>query len=100
MKNQFYVYIATNKDNTVLYTGMTNKLERQMFEHKNKLVQGFTKKYNANKLIFFDTFSLAKEVILAEKKIKGWTRNKKELLIKNKNPEFNDLFEILHSCSE
>lgn len=87
----YYVYIATNKLNTVLYTGMTNNLERRMYEYKNKLADSFTKKYNINKLIFYETFNSSTEAIIAEKKIKGWIREKKINLIKSKNPEYKDL---------
>lgn len=93
MDKQFYVYIATNKGNTVLYTGITNNLLRRMFEHKNKIVKGFTEKYNIDKLVFYDTFDNPQEAIEAEKKIKGWLRIKKINLIKSKNPEFKDLTE-------
>ncbi|HCJ67305.1 MAG TPA: excinuclease ABC subunit C [Elusimicrobia bacterium] len=93
MKKQYYVYIATNKRNTVLYTGITNDLRRRMHEHKNKMVEGFTKKYNVNKLVYFEMFNIPEEAISAEKKIKGWLRKKKIDLIKSKNPEFNDLYD-------
>ena len=91
MFKQYYVYIATNKRNTVLYTGVTNNLVRRMYEHKNKLVEGFTSKYNINKLFFYEIFPTAIEAIAAEKKIKGWVRKKKINLIKSKNPNFGDL---------
>ncbi len=87
----YYVYIATNNRNTVLYTGVTNDLNRRIFEHKNKLVKGFTSQYNVTKLVYYETFNSPEEAIVAEKKIKGWTRNKKISLIKNVNPEFRDL---------
>ena len=90
MRN-YYTYIATNKLNTVLYTGITNDLERRMFEHRDKLIPGFTSKYNVNKLIWYEDFSSPEEAIIAEKKIKGWTRVKKLNLIKSINPNFNDL---------
>ncbi|MEK7074649.1 MAG: GIY-YIG nuclease family protein [Patescibacteria group bacterium] len=89
---QYYVYIATNKINTVLYTGVTNNLERRMCEHKNKLVSGFTARYNIQKLIYYEIFPTALEAIEAEKKIKGWTRQKKIDLVLSMNPFFKDLF--------
>lgn len=95
MEKYFYVYIATNKYNTVLYTGVTNNLKRRISEHKNKLIEGFTKKYNVNKLVFYNIFNNPKEAISAEKKIKGWIRNKKLDLIKSVNPGFKDLSEEL-----
>lgn len=95
MDRKYYVYIVTNKRNNVLYTGVTNDLERRMYEHKNKMVEGFTKKYNVNRLIYFEKFCNPNEAISAEKKIKGWLRKKKIELIKSKNPEFKDLYETL-----
>ncbi len=85
----------TNKSNAVLYTGVTNDLKRRIFEHKNKLADGFTKKYNVNKVVFYEIFNSPAEAISAEKKIKGWVRSKKIDLIKNINPKFNDLSEGL-----
>jgi len=92
MNKKYYVYIATNKSDT-LYIGVTNSLERRMYEHKNKLIKGFTEKYNINKLVYFQEFYTPEEAINAEKKIKGWTRVKKINLIKSINPDFKDLFE-------
>ena len=91
MSRQYYVYIATNKTNTVLYTGVTNNLQRRISEHKQGLIEGFTKKYKINKLVFYEVFPTATEAITAEKKIKGWTRKKKIDLIKEKNLGFKDL---------
>ncbi|MBU1039437.1 GIY-YIG nuclease family protein [Patescibacteria group bacterium] len=93
MIKRCYVYIVTNKSNTVLYTGVTNNLDRRMHEHKNKLVPGFTNKYKVNKLVFFEEFSSPQQAITVEKKIKGWTRQRKIDLIKTINPEFRDLIE-------
>ena len=90
---QYYTYIATNNRNTVLYTGITNNLQRRMYEHKNKLVAGFTARYNVTKLIYYESFPTAYEAIEAEKKIKGWTRQKKFNLILEKNPFLKDLEE-------
>ena len=92
MKN-YYVYITTNKRNTVLYTGITNNLEKRIFEHKNKLIKGFTSKYNVAKLVYYEIFNSPKEAIVAEKKIKGWTRQKKIDLIRSMNKKFEDLIE-------
>ncbi len=91
MSKQYYVYIAANRSNSILYTGMTNNLVKRMYEHKNKLIDGFTSKYNVNKLLYYQVFGKPIEAILAEKKIKGWVRRKKIDLIKNFNPGFNDL---------
>ena len=91
MSKQYYVYIATNLKNTVLYTGITNNIQRRMNEHRQKLIPGFTSKYNVNKLQYIETFETALEAITSEKKIKGWTRNKKIELIKSINSSFKDL---------
>ena len=87
----FYVYILTNKRNTVLYIGITNNLARRMYEHKNKLVSGFTSRYNVDKLVWFEQFNEPQYAIEAEKKIKGWKRFKKEQLISIHNPQRRDL---------
>jgi putative endonuclease len=86
----YYVYIMTNKSGT-LYTGMTNNIEKRVFEHKNKLVPGFTKKYNLNRLIHLETFNDAYSAIAREKVIKGWLRKKKIELIQKDNPDWKDL---------
>ena len=91
MSKYYYTYIATNKNNTTLYTGVTNNLERRSFEHKNKLVKGFTSKYNICKIVWYDVFDSPSEAIYAEKKIKGWTRAKKINLITSANQDFQDL---------
>ncbi|PKM77571.1 MAG: endonuclease [Firmicutes bacterium HGW-Firmicutes-15] len=89
----YYVYILTNQSNKVLYTGITNDLERRLYEHQNKLVRGFTSKYNVNKLIYFDCTTEATSAIAREKQIKGWTRQKKLDLISELNPQWRDLSE-------
>ncbi|NWF91245.1 MAG: GIY-YIG nuclease family protein [Ignavibacteriaceae bacterium] len=88
----FHVYIMTNKSKT-LYTGMTNNLNRRVYEHKNKLIQGFTKKYNIDKLVYFELFNNPTDAIRREKQIKGWIRKKKIELIESINPEWKDLSE-------
>ncbi len=87
----YYVYMICNWNNKVLYTGVTNNLERRIYEHKNKLVDGFTKKYNVNKLVYFDCTEDIESAILREKEIKSWTREKKNLLIENTNSNWEDL---------
>ena len=87
----YYVYILTNKNHSVLYTGVTGNIERRMYEHKNKLIEGFTKRYNADKLVFFEAFNNVNDALEAEKKIKGWKREKKVSLIEGINPSWNDL---------
>lgn len=89
---EYYVYIMTNRSKT-LYTGMTNDLKRRVHEHKEKLIPGFTKKYNISKLVWFDSTNDVQAAIAYEKKIKGWLREKKVALIESKNPEWKDLAE-------
>lgn len=89
----YFVYIMTNYKNTVLYTGITNNLVLRVYQHKSEEFEGFTKKYHLTKLIFYETFSNPADAISAEKKIKGWTRDKKENLIKKSNPNWDDLSE-------
>jgi len=93
MPEHYYVYIMTNKYNAVLYTGVTNDLIRRVYEHKNKLVEGFTAKYNLTKLVYYEISKDVKEAINREKQIKGWKREKKEKLIKGFNPDWKDLYE-------
>jgi putative endonuclease len=85
----------TNWNNKVLYIGITNNLGRRVYEHKNKLVNGFTAKYNVNKLVYFDSTSDVKSAISREKQIKGWTRRKKNELIASLNPGWDDLSDDL-----
>lgn len=89
---EYYIYILTNTYNTVLYTGVTNNLERRCFEHKQKIIKGFTSKYNVDKLVYFERFDLIDSAIAREKQIKGYSRVKKEVLINKFNIEWKDLF--------
>ncbi len=89
----YYVYIATNTSHTVLYTGFTNDLTRRIFEHKNKLSPGFTSKYNADQLVYFEKFDFADAAIKREKQIKGYSRIKKDTLINLFNPGWIDLYD-------
>jgi len=91
-RKQFYVYIMTNKANAVLYTGVTNNLRKRVYEHKQKLVHGFTKKYNVVKLVYYETFADCLSAIQREKQIKGGSRRKKEELINSINKEWRDLY--------
>ncbi len=75
MTKRFYVYILTNKSNKVLYIGVTNDLERRMYEHKNKMVNGFTKKYKLNKLIYFEATTDVRSALEREKQLKNWHRD-------------------------
>ena len=89
--NQYFVYILTNKSNKVLYIGVTNSLERRMYEHKNKMIDGFTKRYNLTKLVYFEETSDVRSAIEKEKKLKNWHRDWKIKLINDFNPEWKDL---------
>jgi len=80
-----------NSKNTVVYTGVTSNLQKRIFEHKQKLIDGFSKKYNLNKLVYFEQFSDIKNAISREKQIKAGSRKKKFDLIKTSNPTFQDL---------
>ena len=90
---EYYVYIMTNRKNGVLYTGVTNNLERRVYEHKHKPVSGFTSKYNCTRLVYYSSGSYINAAIAAEKQIKGWLRKKKIALIESENPEWKDLSE-------
>jgi putative endonuclease len=86
-----FVYIMTNWNNKVLYTGYTSDLPRRIFEHKNRLIEGFTKKYNTIKLVYFENIFSQSTAEAKEKQIKGWVRSRKIKLIETKNPEWEDL---------
>jgi putative endonuclease len=88
----------TTKYNKVLYIGMCNNLVRRVNEHKNKINDGFTKKYNINKLVYFEYFDNVEAAIGREKQLKGWKRDKKIKLISEKNPEWKDLYHRI--CKE
>ena len=88
---QFFVYILTNFNNNVMYIGMTNNLLRRIYEHKNKLIDGFTKKYNVFKLVYFEQYSQVNEAIAREKELKKWRREKKNKLVESINPKWIDL---------
>ncbi|MEX0315325.1 MAG: GIY-YIG nuclease family protein [Allomuricauda sp.] len=89
--HQYYIYILTNKKNGTLYIGMTNNLERRVFEHKNKYTKGFTKKYDLDKLVYFETYQYVRDAILREKRLKKWKRQWKIDLIEDENPDWKDL---------
>jgi len=95
VSKQYYVYIMTNPRNTVLYTGVTNDLVRRVYEHRQKLVAGFTKKYNIVKLVYYEVFQDIENAILREKQIKAGSRKKKVQLINSINKEWRDLYEEL-----
>ena len=87
MEKNYYIYIMTNKNNTVLYTGITGDLKKRVYEHREKLVEGFTTKYNITKLVYYEVSRDVKSAILREKQIKGGSRVKKIALIESMNRE-------------
>jgi putative endonuclease len=95
MDKQYCVYILTNKHHTVLYTGVTNDLKRRVYEHREKLIPGFTKKYNVNKLVYYEITESIEAAILREKQIKGGSRKKKLDLIVGMNSQWRELYEDL-----
>ena len=91
----YYVYILTNWNNRVLYVGVTNNLQRRIYEHKNGLIDGFTKKYNVHKLVYVESCGEIKDAIAREKQLKGWKREKKIALIEQMNRYWKDLGESM-----
>lgn len=90
MPKEYYIYIMTNRSRT-LYTGVTSDLMRRVYEHKNKLIEGFTSKYNIRYLVYYESTSSIYAALEREKQIKGWRREKKIVLIESMNPTWNDL---------
>ena len=93
--HQYWVYIMSNKTRSVLYIGVTNDLYRRFLEHKNGVVEGFTKKYKCCYLVYYEDYKSIEDAILREKELKGWVRKKKENLIATINPNKIDLAEEL-----
>jgi putative endonuclease len=91
--NQFYVYILTCKNNTVLYTGVTRDLKKRAYEHRNKAYEGFTNKYNLTKLVYYEVLNDPNAAIAREKQIKAGTRARKIALVSGFNPGWTDLYE-------
>ena len=92
---QSFIYILTNKYNKVLYTGVTSDLKKRIWEHREKLVDGFTKRYNVTKLVYYEVFADIRDAIVREKQIKAGSRQKKIDLIIGMNPDWRDLYEDL-----
>jgi len=92
MKEQFYVYIICNKYNNVLYTGVTSNLVRRVYEHREELADGFSKKYKLGKLVYYEIAGNAEAAISREKQIKAGSRKKKIELIQSMNPQWEDLY--------
>ena len=91
MDKAYYVYLLTNWNNRVIYVGVTGNLERRVYEHKNKLHEGFTQKYNVNKLVYYESSCDVMAAIEREKQIKKWRREKKNQLVIQMNPNWDDL---------
>ena len=87
----YFIYILTNKNNNVMYIGVTNDLQRRLYEHKNELMDGFTKKYHVHKLVYYESYSEIKDAISREKSLKGLLRRKKNELVETLNPTWDDL---------
>lgn len=92
MERHYFVYILTNPGNTVLYTGVTGDLKRRVYEHRNRMVPGFTSKYNVKKLVYYEVYDEPQYAIAREKQIKSGSRKKKLELISSFNPEWKDLW--------
>jgi len=92
---QSFVYILSNKYDTVFYTGVTSSLKKRIWEHKNNLIKGFTQKYNVHKLVYYEVFDNIEEAIMKEKYIKGKKREYKKELIKKANFKYEDLYESI-----
>ena len=93
--HQYWIYIMSNKTRTVLYIGVTNDLYRRYIEHKENVVEGFTKKYKCHDLLYYEEYRFAEDAIAREKQLKRWKRDKKEVLIAKINPERRNLAEEL-----
>lgn len=93
MNTSYFIYILSSYS-SVLYIGVTNNLQRRIYEHKQELVEGFSKKYKCKKLVYFEEYKDINQAIAREKQLKNWNRKKKEWLIKKFNPDFKDLSEF------
>ena len=89
----YYIYILTNWNNKVMYVGVTNDLERRLYEHRHHTADGFTSKYNVNKLVYYESSADIKAAIAREKQIKGWILTRKNALVESLNPTWRDLSE-------
>lgn len=87
----YYVYILTNKADNVMYVGVTNDLKRRVLEHKNELIEGFTKRYHVHKLVYFESFHDVTAAIAREKQLKSWEREKKNRLVEAVNADWHEL---------
>ena len=96
----YWVYILTSRDNKVIYIGVTNDLQRRVFEHKHKLLDGFTAKYNVHRLVYMESTMSIEAAISREKQLKGWRREKKAALVRTTNPEWRDLSDDWFAVTE
>ena len=95
MKKSYFVYILTNFEETTFYIGVTSNLQKRIWEHKNKVVEGFTEKYNVDRLVYYEQTEDVETALNREKQLKRWHRQWKINLIKEFNPEMKDLFESI-----
>ncbi len=93
MEKKFYVYIVSSYQNKKLYIGITSNLQKRIWEHKNKIIEGHTSKYNKDRLVYYEVFDDAENAIAREKQLKNWHRQWKINLIEQQNAEWNDLYE-------
>ena len=91
----FYVYMMTNRSRVVLYIGITNSLVRRVWQHQSSAIEGFTKTYKVNRLVYYERYNDPRDAIAREKEIKGWRRSKKNALVETKNPTWADLSPML-----
>ncbi|MGQ9643272.1 MAG: GIY-YIG nuclease family protein [Ignavibacterium sp.] len=98
--HNYYIYIMSNWNNKVIYVGITNDLIRRVYEHRNKLLKGFTSKYNLTQLVYYELIYDVNAAIRREKEIKGWRREKKNNLIESINPDWKDLYVDLINPSQ
>ena len=92
IKNQYYIYILANKRNGTLYIGVTSNLIKRLYEHKNNIIEGFTKKYNIHKLVYYETTNDIESAIRREKQLKKWNKKWKLEIIEKNNLEWKDLY--------
>ena len=96
----YYVYVLTNKSNAVMYIGVTGDLQRRLYEHREGRIDGFTKRYNVDRLVYFEEYSDIREAIAREKKLKHWSRSKKNSLVEAQNPCWADKSELFFLTNE
>ena len=92
MYKTYYIYFLSSSNNSALYIGVTNDLERRIEEHRSGLIPGFTQKYNCHKLVYYEQYSDVNEAIAREKQLKKWSRSKKNGLVEKTNPEWKELY--------